>query len=105
VGAVNRQELERLVERATVDCYNESEQITGWLTMLEEHLRVPFVARVLRVDVQVSSVDLTVDGRIVALCSRGPALQAVPILDLSLPDPAPAGAEWIEAYRYWATGS
>jgi hypothetical protein len=28
--------------------------------------------------------------------------QAIPILDLVLPSPAPAGAELIEAYRRWA---
>jgi hypothetical protein len=29
----------------------------------------------------------------------------LPILDLPLPDPAPGGAEWIEAYRAWFTGA
>jgi hypothetical protein len=28
--------------------------------------------------------------------------QAIGILDLPLPAPPPAGAEWIEAYRHWA---
>ena len=28
--------------------------------------------------------------------------QAIEILDLPLPDPAPDGAQWIEAYRWWA---
>jgi hypothetical protein len=27
--------------------------------------------------------------------------QAIPILDLPLPDSPPDGAEWIEAYRRW----
>jgi hypothetical protein len=30
--------------------------------------------------------------------------QAIEILDLPLPDPAPEGAPWIEAYRHWAAG-
>ena len=30
--------------------------------------------------------------------------QAIPVLGLPLPTPRPAGAEWIEAYRYWARG-
>jgi hypothetical protein len=24
------------------------------------------------------------------------------LLDLPLPEPAPEGSQWIEAYRYWA---
>jgi hypothetical protein len=38
---------------------------------------------------------------IVAVCTRGKHRQAIVILDLPLPDPAPDGAEWIEAYRHW----
>jgi len=31
--------FEAMVEEATVDCYNPSEQATGWLTMIEENLK------------------------------------------------------------------
>jgi pimeloyl-ACP methyl ester carboxylesterase len=31
-----------MIEQATVDAYNESEQITGWFTMIDENLAVPF---------------------------------------------------------------
>ena len=94
-----------MIEQATVDAYNESEQATGFFTMLEENLRVPFATRVLGVEVTVERVDLTDDDRIVAVCSRGRHRQRLAILDLPLPDPSPAGAEWIEAYRAWFTGS
>ncbi len=36
------------------------------------------------------------------LCLHGKATQHIPILDLPLPTPLPAGAEWIEAYRRWS---
>jgi hypothetical protein len=36
------------------------------------------------------------------MCARGKHRQAIPILDLPLPDPPPDGAEWIAAYRRWA---
>ena len=39
---------------------------------------------------------------IVAICVHGKHRQAIPILDLPLPDPPPQGAEWIAAYRRWA---
>jgi hypothetical protein len=56
---------------------------------------------VLGVPVTVASVDLTAGG-IVAICQRDGARQAIPLLELPLPAPAPSGAEWIEAYRRWA---
>ena len=34
-------ELDQLVEEATVDCYNESEQVSGLYAMLEDNLRHP----------------------------------------------------------------
>lgn len=105
VGAMDvpsRAELEAMADEATVDAYGEDEQLTGWYTAIDENLGVPFHTTVLGVDVTVHGVDLTQDGRIVALCSRGDVRQQFGILDLPLPTPAPDGAEWIEAYRHWA---
>jgi len=33
---------------------------------------------------------------------RGSQRQWIPVLDLPLPRPAPAGSEWIDAYSRWA---
>ena len=90
-----------MIEAATVDCYNESELTTGWLTMIEENLAVPFEAEVLGVQVTVERIDLSRSEQIVAICRRGKERQALPLLDLPLPTPHPAGAEWVEAYRRW----
>jgi len=91
-----------MIEEAIVDAYGSSEQITGFYTMLDEHLAVPFKTVVLGVAATVTRVDVTTDGQIVAVCVRGRSRQRIPILDLPLPDPPPPGAEWIEAYRRWA---
>ena len=96
--------LDRLIAEATVDCYNESEEITGIFTMLEENLAVPFMTKLLGVEVTVERVDLNDAGEIVAVCRRGRERQRIPILDLPLPKPTPKGAEWIDAYRRWAQG-
>jgi Calcium binding len=93
--------LDALIAQATVDCYNDCERVTGFYTMLDEHLAVPFQTVVLGVDVTVAGFDLTDDEWIVAVCTRGPSTQRIPILDLPLPTPHPEGTEWIEAYRRW----
>jgi hypothetical protein len=90
-----------MIEEATVDCYNEAEQATGWFTMIEENLAVPFETLVLGVPVTVERVDLDKADQIVMICSRGRVRQCLPIIDLTLPDPPPEGAQWIEAYRHW----
>jgi hypothetical protein len=97
----NRLQLDAMVEEASVDCYNEDEQITGLFTMLEDNLVLPFQTQVLGVTVTVERVDLTASAQIVANCSRDRVRQTIPILDMPLPAPSPEGAEWIEAYRQW----
>ena len=94
--------LDRLIEEATVDCYNESEEVTGIFTMLEENLAVPFVTTMLGVEVTVERVDMNSTDEIVAVCRRGRERQRVPVIDLPLPEPKPKGAKWIDAYRRWA---
>jgi hypothetical protein len=96
--------LDALIEEATVDAYGESEQTTGFYTMLEEHLAMPFKTEVLDMEVIVERLDMTDDDRIVAVCARGKSRQRIPIIELPLPDPPPKGSEWIQAYRRWAKG-
>ena len=93
--------LDALIEQATVDCYNDDEQVTGLFTMVEDNVGLPFQTSVLGVSVTVANVDLTDDNQIVAICQRDGLRQAIPILDLPLPARARRGAEWIEAYRRW----
>lgn len=90
-----------MVATAMVNCSNDGECVTGFDTMLDEHLVVPFPSRVVGVDVTVTGIDLADDDQIVAVCARGRWHQRVPILDLLLPALAPEGVEWIEAYRHW----
>ncbi|MEU0344792.1 hypothetical protein ABZ092_39140 [Streptomyces bobili] len=71
--------LEALIEEATVDAYGEDEQLTGFFTMIEESLAVPFSTTVLGVDASVVGVDPAEDGRVVARCARGPVRQHIGI--------------------------
>ena len=96
--------LERLIEEATVDAYNDSEQRVGFLTMIEENLDLPFMTCILGAEVRVERMDMISADEIVAVCRRGRTRQTIPILELPLPKPAPRGAEWIEAYRRWSRG-
>jgi len=94
--------LAKLVEEATVDCYDETEQVMGLLTMIEDNLGLPFETRILGMPVTVECVNVTGRDDIVAVYRRGGERQAVRLLDLPLPSPPPAGSEWIAAYRHWS---
>ena len=102
---VSKTRLAAMVEDATIDCHDESEAVSGFLTMFEENLELPFETTVLGVAVTVEGLDLTDRDEIVAICVRGSVRQKLSLLDLPLPSPPPRGAEWIEAYRYWVRGS
>ncbi|WP_396446384.1 calcium-binding protein [Actinomadura sp.] len=102
VTSLSDAELDAMVEQAIVDAYDEHEQHTAFHSLLEEHLIMPFQTTVLGVEVTVTKIDLSPGGEIVGICTRGKHRQAIGILDLPLPTPRPAGAEWIDAYRHWA---
>lgn len=101
-AAITPAELDQLIQEAIVDCYNDSEQVTGLFTMIEEHLALPFTTTVLGVPVTVARVDVTTGDEIVAICARDGHRQTIPIRDLPVPDAPPDGWEWIEAYHRWA---
>ena len=65
-------ELNAMIEEATVDCHDEEEALTGFATLVEEDLEVPFETTVLGAKVTVTGATHTSHG-----------------------------AEWITAYRRW----
>jgi TOTE conflict system, Archaeo-Eukaryotic Primase domain/Calcium binding len=84
-------ELDRLIEDATVDAYDESEQRVGFYTMLEEHLSLPFETEILGISVIVERIEMTDDEQVVAICRRGRSRQRVPIFEVPLPKLLPEG--------------
>ena len=101
---LSKARLDELVEEAMVDAYGESEQVTGFYTMMENDLRLPFETEILGMTVNVEGIDITEDDQLVAVCRKGKTKQRISLSELPLPSPLPEGAEWIVAYRYWRTG-
>jgi len=98
---LSKARLDELIEEAVVDANGESEQATGFYTMLENDLRLPFETQILGLKATVESIDITEDDQLVAVCRAGKARQRISLAELPLPSPPPEGAEWIVAYRYW----
>ena len=102
--AATSAQLDELIEEATVDCYDEEEQATGFFAVIEDNVALPFTTRILGVDASVAAIELDNDGRIKAVCERSGEQQRIDLIDLPLPSPPPSGAEWIAAYRRWVEG-
>jgi hypothetical protein len=70
------QRLTRWSKKATIDCHDEEEQLTGLATMIEENLEVPFATRVPGLAVTVTGITHTSHG-LVADCVHGQHKQAI----------------------------
>jgi hypothetical protein len=68
---IDPRKLDRLINEAVVDAYNESEQRIGLYTMIEENLELPFKTEVLGIEVTVERVELNDAEEIVAICAHG----------------------------------
>ncbi len=104
---LSRSMLCRLIEAATVDAYNEEEQATGFLTMIQDHLACPFTALVVGEPVQVVGFDFgePYETTVMAVCRRNGKRYKINVTSLAWEDTPPKGAEWIEAYRAWLRGT
>ena len=101
MAALSKAELAAIAQEATIDAHDEDEQAMGLHEVIVDTLMVPFLTSVLGVDVTVESVDNGKGNGILAIWARGGIRQAIGVVGLPLPEPPPAGAEWIDTYRYW----
>ena len=97
---LSARKLDKMIKEATVDCYDELEQASGFFTMIEDHLAVPFATQVLGIEVSLVGVEMDDNGSIKAMCERKGKRQLIGLIDLELPKSPPSGAEWIAAYRH-----
>jgi hypothetical protein len=78
-----KRELDALIEEITIDCYNEDEELSGFLTYLEEALEQPVEATVIGVPATLVGVD-SADGPLrglVAQCQRDGDDYQISLLD------------------------
>lgn len=102
----NKIKLEKMADEATVDCYDEYEQFSGWACTLEDELPLPlkciiFGGDAILVDVNLDDGGLSVLGIIIKDKNK----IRIPIQDVIAADKKAKGLEWIEAYRYWVKGN
>lgn len=93
--------LDELIDVITVDCYNDDEAVTAFLTVFEEEVAVPALATVMGMPVEVLAYDCQGDPpEMMARCRSGTAAQWLALRDLVFDPGTPAA--WIHAaFRQW----
>ena len=90
--------LRELIEEATVDCYEESEQHQGLVNMVEENVVCPFKAKVIGEVVEVVELCAPPSGfGLDAVCRYKGKDYKIDVRSLQWPREKPEGFEWIEA--------
>jgi hypothetical protein len=92
--------LDRVIETITVDCYNEDEEYTAFLTVIEDEVALPAPASLLGTPVTVVQLDYADPARgLVAVCHGPDGTGEVAIGDGAFPTDTLAA--WLHAaYRH-----
>lgn len=98
-----RGRLQALIDEATTDSVDESDEHVGLLGMVREEVACPFRARLRGEEVECLRLEWPKSGYgLEAVCrtARG-KLRTVDVADLDPIEPLPRGYAWIEAYITW----
>lgn len=92
--------FEEIIEEATVDCYNEYEQISGWVCVLEENIPSPCKCLIGKEIASLEKIDTnSSSSEIFGIIKLNKTKIRIPIEDILLEDPN--SMKYIDAYRYW----
>jgi len=97
-----RTRLRALIDRATGDSLDESDEHAGLLSTIREEVVCPFPARLAGEDVECVRLEWPKKGYgLNAVCKSSARTQVVDISVLEFVQPLPKGHEWIEAFFAW----
>jgi len=99
----DRSKLRALIDEATTDCNDESDEHAGLLGMIREEVACPFPARIQGEEVECTRFEWPKKGySLNAVCqTRKGKTRIVDIRMLEWSDSLPEGHKWIEAYLAW----
>jgi hypothetical protein len=94
--------LRALIDQATSDSQDESDEHAGLLSTIREEVVCPFRARIAGEDVECVRFEWPRNGYgLNAVCMSRGRTHVVDICQLEWVEPLPKGHEWIEAYFAW----
>ncbi len=99
--------LDKLLEEATVDCYDDEEQFSGVVFTLDSNLPFPFKAQVLGEPVEVIGLDerrSELRRGVIALVRKGGKEYRVALSEVQVPENF-QGLKWLEMYEFYVEGA
>jgi hypothetical protein len=94
--------LRAMIDQATRDSVDESDEHAGLLSTIREEVVCPFPARFGGEEVECIRLEWPRNGYgLNAVCNSPSGLHVVDICKLEWVEPLPKGHEWIEAYFAW----
>jgi hypothetical protein len=97
-----RNRIRALIDQATSDSVDESDEHAGLLSTIREEVVCPFAARLGGDNVECIGFEWPRNGYgLNAVCKCKGKTQVVDISKLEIAEPRPRGYEWIEAYFAW----
>jgi len=99
---LDRKRLRALIDQATDDSIDESDEHAGLLSMIREEVPCPFPVRLAGQAGECVRLEWPKNGYgLTAFCQIQGKTQVVDIGRLEWVEPLPKGYEWIEAYFAW----
>jgi hypothetical protein len=99
---LERTRLRAMIDQATGDSLDESDEHAGLLSTIRAEVVCPFPARLAGEDVECIRLDWPKKGYgLNAVCKGNARTQVVDISMLEFVEPLPRGHEWIEAFFAW----
>jgi hypothetical protein len=101
-SGASAKKLRALIDQATSDSVDESDEHAGLLSMIREEVACPFRARVAGEDVDCIRFEWPKNGYgLNAVCKAKGKTLVIDIAKVEAVEPLPKGHEWIEAYFAW----
>lgn len=99
---MKKNKYEKIIDEATVDCYGEYEQFSGWTCFLEEKLPLPLKYVIFGEEADIIGIDTDENGTcVLAIIKKGKEKIRVPVQDLKFKGKNAKYMLWIDAYKQW----
>lgn len=91
---------EKIIEDATIDCYGEYEQISGWACLLNDNIHIPCNCAIGKEKAVLEKIDTDDNGNVViGIIKMNKSKMRVLIQDVILENQK--AMDYVSAYDYW----
>lgn len=91
---------EKIIEKATIDCYGEYEQISGWACFLDDNIPTPCTCSIRKEKAVLENIDTDDNGKVIIGIIRLNKIKIRALIQEVILENQKA-MNYIRAYAYW----